>query len=143
MGIKKQLETLDPAASSLVSNMLKGIDNMFEDGTNPKLATSALVGEIAHWSLGQCGRLLQTDGGEESTLENSATSLVTLLGAFGGRLFHDSKFATVSLPLRLANHVIYPFVSYVRLAYRRNHDPEHVSPPLCFSFGAPSLSFWP
>jgi hypothetical protein len=90
--------------------MLKEIDNMFEDGTNPKLATSALVGEIAHWSLGQCERLLQT---EESTLENGATSLVTLLDAFGRRLFHDAKFATVSLSLRLASHVIYPFASYI------------------------------
>jgi hypothetical protein len=77
--------------------MLEVIEGFFEDGTNPKLATAALIEETALWSLGQCERILQTDQGDESALKNSAISLVTLLDAFGRRVFHDAEFAAVSV----------------------------------------------
>jgi hypothetical protein len=93
--IKTQLQTPNTTASLLVSDMLKIIDNFFEDGVNLKLATNALIVEIGHLALVQCEKVLETDQGEELALENSVTSLVTLLDAFGPKLFHDPEFTKV------------------------------------------------
>jgi hypothetical protein len=92
--------------------MLKVMDDLFEACTSPKLATSAMIEEIAHLSLDQCENVLKIDQGEESTLENSATSLVTLLDTFGPRLFFDPEFATVSVSFQsvpASNHKTSPF----------------------------------
>jgi hypothetical protein len=95
--IKKELQTLNTAALSLISTMLKVFDDLFEDGTSPKLATSAIIEEIAHFSLDQCENALKIDQGEESILENGATSLVTSFNAFGPKLFLDPEFSLVSV----------------------------------------------
>lgn len=112
LAIKKVLQTQNTTALPLISTMLKVMDDLFEACTSPKLATSAMIEEIAHLSLDQCENVLKIDQGEESTLENSATSLVTLLDTFGPRLFFDPEFATVSVSFQsvpASNHKTSPF----------------------------------
>jgi hypothetical protein len=93
--------------------MLKVFDDLFEDDTSPKLATSAIIEEIAHFSLDQCENALTIDQSDESALEKSATSLVTLFNAFGPNLFFDPVFSLVSVHShfkQVTEHETSPFV---------------------------------
>jgi hypothetical protein len=94
--IKKQLQTPNITASSLVATVLKVIDDFVEDGASLRLVANALIREIGLLSLAQCEGTLKTDQCEESALEQSTTSLVTLLDSLGPKLFHDPEFVKVS-----------------------------------------------
>ena len=94
--IKKQLQTPNTTASSLVATVLKVIDDFVEDGASLRLVANALIREIGLLSLAQCEGVLETDQCEESALEQSTTSLVTLLDSLGPKLFRDPEFVKVS-----------------------------------------------
>ena len=94
--IKKQLQTPNTTASSLVATVLKVIDDFVEDGASLRLVANALIREIGLLSLAQCEGMLETDQCEESALEQSTTSLVTLLDSLGPKLFRDPEFVKVS-----------------------------------------------
>ena len=76
--------------------MLKVIDDFVEDGASLRLVANALIREIGLLSLAQCEGMLETDQCEESALEQSTTSLVTLLDSLGPKLFRDPEFVKVS-----------------------------------------------
>ena len=140
--IKSELQALNTAALSLISTVLKVFDDLFEDSTSPKLATSAIIEEIAHFSLDQWENALKVDPSERSALENSATSLVTFLNVFGPKLFLDPEFSLVSVysHFRIFGMLLnmkFPF----RLAHGQHHEAECVPASRRFSFARYNLPF--
>lgn len=115
--MKRQLQTPNTATSLLVSTILKVIDDFFEEGASLKLVTSSLIGEMGHLALTQCEIDLKSHQSEHPAPQNIAISLVTLLDAFGTKLFQDVKFTKVrDLEFRLVTGHDISFTYF--LAYR-------------------------
>lgn len=131
----------------IVPNVLKVVDETFQEGTTPRLASGALIDEIGLRYLRRCEVALEEKGDElieGRTLENCVTPIVNLIDAFGAKLFGAAEFVAVSTlhnPISFTNTKRIDSISLP--AHRRTHHKQHTPNPQRRANPPPSLPLPP